>query len=116
VGGLDHELAALRRRWRPAGRRDPSLLACDRLEVRAQPFRVIDPERNDDRDVGVDDVYRVEPPAHADLEDNRVRPGGIENQERRERIELEKGQGIRSERIGDALERRDKRAADTGCP
>ena len=112
MGGLDQR--AWRRfvaakNGRSAGAKDPSLLACDRLEVRAQPFRVIDPERNDDRDVGVDDVYRVEPPAHADLEDDRVRPGGIENQERRERIELEEGQGIRSERIGDPLERRDKR-------
>ena len=101
---------------RPAGAKDACLLARDALEIRTQPFRVIDPERNDNRDVGVDDVYRVEPPAHADLEDDRIRLRRLEDEERRQRVELEEGERIRPERISDALERRDERGSRHRLP
>ena len=44
---------------------------------------------------GIDDVDRVEPPAHADLEHDRIEPRGLEDQQRRQRVELEERERVR---------------------
>ena len=57
---------------RPA-RKMPAFSRPISSSVATEPFRVIDADRNDDRDVGVDDVDGIEPAAQADLEHDRVR-------------------------------------------
>ena len=69
---------------------------------------MVDLDRRDDRDVGVDDVDRVEPPAEADLEDQRVELRAREQPQRGERAELEIGERHVAARGLDRVERGDR--------
>ncbi len=53
---------------------------------------MIDRHRGDDRDVGIDDIDRVEPASQADFEDDHVELGAREQAQRGERAELEVGE------------------------
>ncbi len=61
---------------------DAGLLAADRLARLAEELPVIEVDADDQRAVGVDRVRRVEPPAHADLEDDDVELAAREEIER----------------------------------
>ena len=70
---------------------------------------MIEIDRRDQRDVGVDDVDRVEPPAQADFEHDRVELSVREHQQRGRGVELEERQRVLAASRVDALERRDQR-------
>ena len=91
VGGLDERARRIdvAADHRSPGPEDAGLLAADGLARRPEVVDVVDADAGDDRDVGVDDVDRVEPPAEADLEDRQVGLRAREEPERRQRAELE---------------------------
>ena len=55
-----------------AGFDDAGFFARDLFDRGAEPFRVVQGDRCDDGDAGVDDVRGVPAPAHADLDDGGV--------------------------------------------
>jgi hypothetical protein len=88
---------------------DPCLLARNRFEIGPEPLEMIEPERGDDRHVGVDDVDGVESTAHAHFENDAVGPGRSEDEQRGQCVELEKCQRVGAERVRDPLEHDDQR-------
>ncbi len=72
-----------------AGAENPGLLAPDVLARWAQIVDVIDRDRGDDGDVGIDHIDRIEPAAEADFEHQHVDSRAREQPERGERAELE---------------------------
>ena len=77
-----------------AGLDDPGFLEGDLPERRAEMLLVVPGDRGDDRDERADDVGRVEPAAHPDLEDRDVDPALGELHERKGRQDLEVGRVI----------------------
>ena len=64
-----------RRRWRDGpSAKDAGLLAADAVAVVAEPVLMIDIDRGDDGDVGIDEVYRIEASAETDFEHRDVEP------------------------------------------
>jgi hypothetical protein len=51
---------------------DARLLAADRFAVRTEVIDVVDAHAGQYRDVGIDDVHRIEAPAQPDLEDQHL--------------------------------------------
>src|SRR6185369_16039166 len=84
--------------------KNPRLLAADRLAVAAQPVAVIEIDRRDQCDVGVDDVHRIEPSAHAHFEHDRIETGVGEYQQRCGGVEFEERQSVVAASSIDALE------------
>ena len=99
------------RRW-PDGRRErcPAFSRPMVSTVAAEPVAVVEIDRRDQRDVGVDDVDRVEPPAHA-------RPRARSHRAARRRRPASAASALNSKNVSvsvaarrvDALERRDQR-------
>ena len=75
-----------------AGLDDAGLFARDLFDRGAQPLRVIQGDRRDDGDAGVDDVRSVPAPAHADLDDGGIDRVVGEGSVRHDREDLEEGQ------------------------
>src|SRR5678816_2565809 len=57
---------------RATGAEDSRLFTANGLASRAEIIHVIDPDRRDDGDVGIDDVHGVEPAAEPDFEHDCV--------------------------------------------
>ena len=77
--------------------------------VAAEPVAMIEIDRGHHRDVGIDDVDGVEPPAQADFEHDCVGLSVREYQQRGQRVELEERERLCTARRVDALERRHQR-------
>ena len=77
---------------RAAAAHDAGLFAPDRLAIRAQPFLMIQIDRGDHGNVGIDQVYCIEAPAHAHLEHRNVDVARLEHQQRRQGAGFEPGQ------------------------
>ncbi len=74
---------------RPVRAKDAGLLGADRVAVRAEPFLVIEADRGHQRDIGINDIDRIQPAAKTDLEDRDIRPRAREQVERGQRAEFE---------------------------
>jgi hypothetical protein len=85
------------------------LFAANALDVGTEPLHVVERDRYDDRNVGIDKVDGVQATTHADLEHDCVGRRGLEYQQRRKRVELEERQRVGPERVGDAFECDDQR-------
>ena len=81
IGAAEHRRAPLAK--------DARLLAADRFERVTQPVDMIDADRTDHGDVGVDDVGGVEPSAQPHFEHRHVDRRAAKQVERRERVVLE---------------------------
>ena len=87
---------------------DARLLEADFFARVAQIIHVIEVDAGDDRDVGIEHIHRIEPPAEADFEDGHVDAGSDELHHRAQRAEFEIGQrGVAAGRV-DPLERSDQ--------
>ena len=75
-----------------AGFDDAGFFARDLFDRGAEPFRVVQGDRCDDGDAGVDDVRGVPAPAHADLDDGGVDRVVGEGRVCHDREHLEEGQ------------------------
>jgi hypothetical protein len=101
---------ARRRLGIDADRRTPStqdagLLTTDALAVVAEPRRVVEVDRRQEREIGVDQVDRVETATETDLEQHGVRRGVGEHHQRSQRGVLEVGQPHVASRGLDPCER-----------
>ena len=76
---------------RDLGLDDPGLLGGDLPGRAAQQFRVVHPDRGDDRERGLDHVGRVEPPAQAHLDHRPLDLARGEVVEGQRRADLEEG-------------------------
>ena len=94
---------------RAAGAEDPRLLAADGFDVAAQPVAMIERDRRHQRDVGVDHIDGIEPPAHADFEHDGIELAVSKTSKRGQRVELEESERVVAARRVDALERGDQR-------
>ena len=65
---------------------------------------MIEIDGGDQREVRVDQIDRIEPPAHPDFQHPGIAAGGAKHLEGRERAELEEGQRHFTARRLDALE------------
>ena len=71
---------------------NPRLFARDSLERRAEKLLMIEADAHHHGDRRIDDVDRIQPAAHADLEHPGIEPRSLEYQQRRERVVLEESQ------------------------
>ncbi len=73
----------------PAGPEDAGLLDTDLFDGVAEPLPVIEADRDDGGDVGIEQVDGIEPSAHADFEHRHFDALACKHDERRERVPLE---------------------------
>ena len=88
---------------RPA-RKMPAFSRADGLERVAEPVAVVEADRAQHRDIRIDEVDRIEPPAQAHLQHRHVDLLLGKQQQRRQRVVLEERQRGRAARRLDALE------------
>ena len=109
VDARRHRARAEHRRRAARGRCPPSRAPIE-LERVAEPVAMIEADGAQHRDVGVDEVGGIEPPAQPHLEHRqRRRARAAKTSERRQRVVLEEGERGRAARRLDALEGRDQR-------
>ena len=94
-----------------AGAHDAGLLDRDGFAVRPQVFGMIDVDAGDDGAVRIEGIDRIEPPAHADLEDHEIEFGHREHPGDGQQRELKIGQAHVAARLLHRLEMRQQRAA-----
>ena len=68
---------------RRIGAEDPRLLGADRLPGVAKPMLVIEGDIGDQRDIGIDNVHRVEAAAEADFKHRAIEPRPGKDRQRR---------------------------------
>lgn len=76
-----------------AGAQDTGFLESHAFAGIAQPVRMVQADAGDQRQVGVDQVDRIQAPAKADFQHREVQPGALEQPEGGQRAHFEIGQG-----------------------
>ncbi len=77
-----------------AGAQDTGFLESHAFAGIAQPVRMVQADAGDQRQVGVDQVDRIQAPAKADFQHREVQPGALEQPEGGQRAHFEIGQEI----------------------
>src|SRR5262249_35424386 len=110
ANGFEHRSRHLRRaeHRRLTAAKNPRLLAANRVERIAEPVAMIESDRRDDANVGIEKIHGIEPPAEPDFEHRDVDATRGENQQRGQRIEFEVSERRPRARTLDALERIDE--------
>ena len=90
---------------RTAGTCDAGLFAADAVTIVTEPVGVIQIDRGDHRDIGIDDVDRIQPAAQTDLQHRHIQRGPAEQVQRRKGAEFEIGQRYLTASGLDPLER-----------